>query len=159
VRLGASMMFLSMVLCLGAETKAIPSDEEAVRGVMVQEIAAWARYDAKGVASLYTGDAIWQNPFGVRLRGGPELEKFLNRLFQRPGYRAAKETSEPKITDLRIPAPGVAVVWSEESSEGQIDDASGKPMLPRHSYYLEVLVKKEGAWKITDCIIMDEKNP
>jgi hypothetical protein len=47
-------------------------------------------------------------------------------------------------------------VWSDESSQGQIDDATGKPMQPRHSYYLEVLVKRNGVWKITDSIIMDE---
>jgi hypothetical protein len=28
-------------------------------------------------------------------------------------------------------------------------------MDPRHSYYLEVLVKKDGVWKITDALIMD----
>jgi hypothetical protein len=111
------------------------------------------------VASTFTSDAIWQNPFGVRLHGSIELEKFLNELFQRPGYRSAKETSAPKILDLRFPSPNVAIVWSDESSEGQIDDATGKPMLPRHSYYMEVLVREDGVWRISDSIIMDVLAP
>ena len=28
-------------------------------------------------------------------------------------------------------------------------------MQPRHSYYLKVLVKKDGVWKICDGLIMD----
>ena len=64
----------------------------------------------------------------------------------------------PKITDIHFPSPTVAVVWSEEKSEGQIDDETGKPMLPRHSHYLEVLEKTDNGWKITECIIMDELN-
>jgi hypothetical protein len=32
-------------------------------------------------------------------------------------------------------------------------------MDPRHSYYLEVLVKKDGVWKISDSLIMDIVHP
>ncbi|MGA3041494.1 MAG: SgcJ/EcaC family oxidoreductase [Bryobacteraceae bacterium] len=135
------------------------SDESDVRAVVARETEGWAKYDAKEVASVFASDAVWQNPFGVRLQGSAQLEKFLTKLFQRPGYRTAKDTSAPKILDLRFPSPNVAVVWSDESSKGQVDDATGKPMLPRHSTYLEVLVKKDGAWKISDSIIMDELVP
>jgi uncharacterized protein (TIGR02246 family) len=135
------------------------SDESDVRAVMAREIEGWAKYDAKEVASVFASDAVWQNPFGVRLHGSKQLEKFLIDLFQRPGYRSAKDTSAPKILDVRFPSPNVAVVWSDESSQGQVDDATGKPMLPRHSYYLEVLVKKGGFWKISDSMIMDELVP
>ena len=131
------------------------SDESDVRAVVAREIEGWSKYDAKEVASVFTSDAIWQNPFGVRLRGSAQLQKFLTNLFQRPGYRSAKDTSAPKILDLRFPSADVAIVWSDESSAGQVDDATGKLMLPRHSYYLEVLVKKDGSWKISDSIIMD----
>ncbi len=65
----------------------------------------------------------------------------------------------PKILDLRIASPSVAIVWSDEKSEGQIDDSTGKPMLPRHSYYLEVLVKKDGSWKVSDSMITDIITP
>jgi uncharacterized protein (TIGR02246 family) len=144
------------VVCTVGAVRAQSSDETAVRAVAARETAAWLKYDPKEIASLYTADAIWQNPFGVRLQGSAELEKFLTRLFARPGYRAAKDTEEAKILDVRFPSPTVAVVWSDESSQGQVDDSTGKPMLPRHSYYLEVMVKKDGVWKVSECLIADE---
>ena len=54
-------------------------------------------------------------------------------------------------------SPTVAVAWSEESSAGQIDDSTGKPIGPRKSHYMEVLVHKPAGWFITDDMIMDEK--
>jgi hypothetical protein len=32
-------------------------------------------------------------------------------------------------------------------------------MPPRHSYYLEVLVKQDGVWKISDAMVMDIIHP
>jgi uncharacterized protein (TIGR02246 family) len=151
----ATLTILVLVLCC---TQARASEEDAVRSVVNGEAAAWLKFDPKAVASFYAPDATWQNPFGVRIHKSADLEMFLTRLFQRPGYRAQNEVELPKITDVHFPAPTVAVVWSEEKSEGQIDDQTGKPMLPRHFHYLEVLVKRDTSWKITECIIMDELN-
>jgi len=153
------MVALALPLYIGSARPACASDESDVRAVVARENEGWSKYDAREVASVFTSDAIWQNPFGVRLHGSIELEKFLSGLFQRPGYRSGKDTSAPKILDLRFPAPDVAIVWSDESSEGQIDDATGKPMRPRHSYYLEVFVRKNSVWRISDAIIMDELAP
>jgi uncharacterized protein (TIGR02246 family) len=132
-----------------------PADEAAVRAVIARETEGWDKFDSKQVASAFTEDAVWQNPFGVRLHGRAEVEKFLTELMARPGYRAGKDTSPTKILDLRITSPTTAAVWSDEQSEGQTNDISGNPMQPRHSYYLEVLVKKDGVWKISDATIMD----
>lgn len=148
-----ALLAFALILCC---PQARASDEDSVRAVFNGEAAAWARFDAKGVASFYTPDATWQNPFGVRIHSSADLEKFLTHLFQRPGYRAQKEVELPKITDIHFPSPTVAVVWGEEKSEGQIDDQTHKPMLPRHSHYLEVLVKQNSGWKVSECIIMDE---
>jgi uncharacterized protein (TIGR02246 family) len=157
--LNRTLIFFASLLipiCAASCQQPKASDEAAVRAVIGRETEGWAKFDAKEVASTYTEDAIWQNPFGVRLHGSAQLEKFLNNLFARPGYRAAKDTAPAKILDVRITSPTSATVWSDESSQGQIDDASGKPMQPRHSFYLEVLVKRNGQWKICDSIIMDE---
>jgi len=154
---------LTIVVALPIFFSAIPaahaSDESEVRKVVAHEIEGWAKFDAQQVASVFSIDAVWQNPFGVRLHGRRQIQDFLSELFQRPGYRAAKDTSMPKILDLRIASPSVAIVWSDEKSEGQIDDSTGKPMLPRHSYYLEVLVKKDGSWKVSDSMITDIITP
>ena len=131
------------------------SDEAAVRAVIARETQGWDKFDPKQVASVFTVDALWQNPFGVRLHGRAEIEKFLTDLLARPGYRAGKDTNPTRILDLRFTSPTSAAVWSDESSQGQVNDISGNPMQPRHSYYLEVLVKKDGVWLISDALIMD----
>jgi uncharacterized protein (TIGR02246 family) len=135
------------------------SDEAAIRAVIARETEGWDKFDPKEVVSTYTEDAIWQNPFGVRIHGTAEMEKFLTDLLARPGYRAGKSTSPAKILDLRLTSPTTAVVWSDERIEGLVNDFSGNPMEPRHSYYLQVLVKKDGAWKISDSLIMDIVHP
>ena len=53
-------------------------------------------------------------------------------------------------------SPTTAAVWSEEKSEGQKDDRTGEPMKPRYTHYLEVFVKKDGKWLVSDSMIMDE---
>jgi len=155
-RLIASSLAVILSLSLSGAPTAAQSDEAAVRAVALSEADGWAKFDAHQIASAFTDDAIWQNPFGVRLHGRTDIDKFLNRLFARPGYRAAKDTKQDTITDIRLISPSTAVVWSEESSQGEIDERTGKPMAPRHSRYLEVFVKRDGVWKICDSMIMDE---
>jgi hypothetical protein len=126
------------------------TDEAAIRAVLAREMGGWDTFDPKLVVS---------NPFGVRIHGKADLEKFLTDLLARPGYRAGKSTVPAKILDLRLTSPTTAVVWSDERIEGLVNDFSGHPMDPRHSYYLEVLVKKDGEWKISDSLIMDIVHP
>jgi uncharacterized protein (TIGR02246 family) len=135
------------------------TDEAAIRAVLARETEGWDKFDPKEVVSTYTDDVIWQNPFGVRIHGTAEMEKFLADLLARPGYRAGKSTSPAKILDLRLTSPTTAVVWSDERIEGLVNDFSGHPMEPRHSYYLRVLVKKDGVWKISDFLVMDIVHP
>ncbi|RXH57800.1 YybH family protein [Granulicella sibirica] len=150
------MLALGVLVLLAPALNAQKSaDEAAVRAVIARETEGWDKFDSRQVASVFTEDAVWQNPFGVRLHGRADIEEFLTNLMARPGYRSATDTSATKILDLRMTSPTTASVWSDEQSKGQVNDASGHPMEPRHSYYLEVLVKKDGAWKISDCLIMD----
>jgi uncharacterized protein (TIGR02246 family) len=136
-----------------------PADEAAIRAVLARETDGWNKFDPREVVSTYTDDIIWQNPFGVRIHGKADMEKFLTDLLARPGFRAGSSTVPPKILDLRFTSPTTASVWSDEKIEGLVNDFSGNPMPPRHSYYLRVLVKKDGAWKISDYLIMDIIHP
>ena len=135
------------------------TDEAAIRAVLARETEGWDKFDPKEVVSTYTDDVIWQNPFGVRIHGIADMEKFLTDLLARPGYRAGKSTTPAKILDLRLTSPTTAAVWSDERIEGLVNDFSGHPMEPRHSYYLRVLVKKDGVWKISDFLVMDIVHP
>jgi uncharacterized protein (TIGR02246 family) len=154
MRLRLSGACAALVLVAGV---ARADDVADVRASLDALAASWAAYDSAGVASHYTDDAIWQNPFGVRIKGPLRLKAFLDNLFSRPGYRSGKNVAPAKVTDVRIISPGVAAAWSLEVSRGEIDDATGKPMGERRSHYLEVLVKRDGRWMITDDMIMDEK--
>ncbi len=159
-------MRVSFVVCVGLLCLPLPgaygqqsSDETAIRSVLAHETEGWDRFDAKEVASAFTDDLIWQNPFGVRLHGKKEFETFLNDLLARPGYRAGKSTTPATILDVRLTSPTTAAVWSDERIDGLVNDFSGNPMPPRHSYYLRVLVKKGGVWKISDALVMDVIHP
>jgi uncharacterized protein (TIGR02246 family) len=150
------LMFVLGIAVFGVTGQAQqPSDEAAVRAVITREWDGWAKFDPKQVASSYTDDAIWQNPFGVRLHGRVELEKFLIVLMARPGYRAGVSTAPTRILDVRMTSPTTATVWSDEKIEGLVNDVSGRPMEPRHSYYLEALVKRDGEWRVCDAVVMD----
>ena len=132
-----------------------PSEDAAVRAVMAKEAEGWSRFDPNELGSVFTDDAIFQNPFGVRLHGKAEIMKFLKDLLARPGFRAGTDTAPTRILDIRFTSPTTAAVWSDEQIKGLVNDYSGEPMQPRHSFYLEVLVKKDGEWKISDDLIMD----
>lgn len=155
------MVFIVVILAVALQTARAQqsTDEAAIRAVLARETEGWDKFDPKEVVSTYTEDAIWQNPFGVRIHGTAEMEKFLTVLLARPGFRAGKSTSPTKILELRLTSPTTAAVWSDERIEGLVNDLSGNPMQPRHSYYLKVLIKKDGVWKISDALIMDIVHP
>ncbi len=101
-----------------------PSEGMAIRSVLAREPEGWNNFDAKEVASTFTEDAVSQNPFGVRLRGNQEIEKFLTGLMAGPGYRAGKSTTPIKILDLRVTSRTTAPVWSDARIEGLVNDFS-----------------------------------
>ncbi|HLI76898.1 MAG TPA: SgcJ/EcaC family oxidoreductase [Acidobacteriaceae bacterium] len=135
------------------------TEDAAIRRVLARETDGWNSFNAKQVVSTFTDDAIWQNPFGVRIHGAKEMEKFLTDLLARPGYRAGTSTTPRTVLDVRLTSPTTAVAWSDERIQGLVNDLSGNPMPPRHSYYLEALVKKDGVWKISDAMVMDIIHP
>jgi uncharacterized protein (TIGR02246 family) len=142
-------------LCWAAAAAATP--ETDVRAVIADVAAGYANFDAKQVAANYAEDAIWENPFGAKLSGKKTIERFLDQQFMEPGFQSVTMLSPLHVTDVRFRTPDVAVVWSEESSAGQVDDRSGQPLGQRKSHYLQVLVRTPQGWRISDDIIMDEK--
>ena len=80
------------------KSRPVSSDETAVRAAAQHETEGWTKFDAAQIASCYTVDTTWQNPFGVRIHSRATLEKFLTNLFARPGYRSAKDTAPARIT-------------------------------------------------------------
>ena len=155
LRIALSLLFATLTLVPPAAHAQQAKDEAAIRAVLAHETEGWNKFDANEVASTFTTNAIWQNPFGVRLHGRAEIKSFLTDLMSRPGFRAGQSTVPTTILDLRLTSATTASVWSDEKIAGLVNDNSGKPMQPRHSYYLKVLVKENGTWKISDALIMD----
>ena len=150
---------LTLLVCLLAaisQASLAAAPEDDVRAAFARNTNGWEKFDADQVASTYARGAIWQNPFGVRLEGPEQIKSFLVQLFARPGYRSGKNTSPVKIQKIRFLDSDVAVVWSEESSTGQIE--SGKPLGDRHSHYLQIFHRTASGWLITDEMIMDERS-
>jgi uncharacterized protein (TIGR02246 family) len=153
------ILLAALLLALPAALPQQSTDESAIRAVLAREQEGWDKFDPKEVVSTYTDDIIWQNPFGVRIHGTADMEKFLTNLLARPGFRAGHSTVPGKILDLHLTSPTTAVVWSDEQIDGLVNDFSGNPMQPRHSYYLRVMVKKDGLWKTSDFLVMDIVHP
>jgi ketosteroid isomerase-like protein len=143
-------------LSFGAASAARADDVAEVRAVVEMEGRLFETRDVTLATRVFAPDVIWQNPFGVRFHGEADLERFLTGLFKRPGYLAGKTTSRPVFTDIALLGPAAATAWEEDVSEGQIDDATGKPIGVRKSHVLYVLRKRDDVWRIVDEMIMDE---
>ncbi|MBL6749642.1 MAG: SgcJ/EcaC family oxidoreductase [Nevskia sp.] len=143
------------LLCWAATAAATP--EADVRAVIADVAAGYANFDARQVAANYTEDAVWENPFGAKLAGRKIIERFLDRMFAEPGFQSVTMLSPLHVTDVRFRTPDVAVVWSEESTGGQVDDRNGQPLGQRKSHFLQVLVRTAEGWRISDDMTMDEK--
>ena len=144
-----------MLSAIGAP--ALADDEADVRAAILAADHVFEAHDATLARTVYAPDVVWQNPFGVRLHSEKSLEAFLTNLFHRPGYLAGKETSKTEVLDIRILGSDTAAGWTIETSEGQIEDSTGKPIGARKSHTLDVLRKHGGKWWVTDELIMDEK--
>jgi ketosteroid isomerase-like protein len=149
-------IFAVGAICLGVAPAANADDLADVRATVAMEGKLFDTRNATLAARVYAPDVIWQNPFGVRFHSEAELERFLTRLFKRPGYLAGHTTSKPAFTDVTLLDATSATAWEEDVSEGQIDDSTGKPIGVRKSHVLYVLQKRHGAWLIVDEMIMDE---
>ena len=140
----------------GSASAARADDLADVRATVELEGKLFDERDASLAARIFAPDVIWQNPFGVRLHSEAELERFLTDLFKRPGYQAGKSTSTPAFTDVTLLSATSATAWEQDTSQGQVDDSTGKPVGIRKSHALYVLQKRKGVWLIIDEMIMDE---
>jgi ketosteroid isomerase-like protein len=143
-------------LAAGLAMAAHADDLGDIRATLAMEGALFDNHDVALAPRVYAPDVIWQNPFGVRFHSEAALARFLTGLFQRPGYLAGKTTSPAVFTDVTLLTPTTATACEEDASQGQIDDATGKPVGVRRSHVLYVLQKRNGAWLIVDEMIMDE---
>lgn len=127
-----------------AATAARPSaararDEQAVRGVVADLIAAWNRHDAVGAAAVMTTDVDMVAPPGMYAHGRAQIEA------DSPGMFATvyKDAHESVTTDrIRFLRPDVALVDGTFAIVG--------PNFPGDARGLQtvVLMKEHGRWAV-----------
>lgn len=116
-------------------TAATAEDEEAVRGLLDQINAAWARGDATEYASFHTPDADLIDFRGVHAVGRQGIVDLLQPAFDTV---LAGTRVEAEIVDLRFLAPEVAIFHTE----GEIVPTGD------HSIQTFVATKDDEVWRI-----------
>jgi len=116
------------------------SEEAAVRAVEHDYDAIWTAGDTAGLLSLFTPDAVIINPYCEVWTGlaqiGPALKAFL-------AGEGAGSSHASRLKHVFFISPDVALVDGEATLKGK--GFSGGELV--HSF-TDVLVKREGAWRI-----------
>ena len=126
---------------MSPQMQGTPQDEQAIRTMVNQFVAAWNRNDAKALAGYFTTDSDLINPTGRVARGGSEVEKLFRE--EQTGPFKATRFSLP-LTHLRFLKPDIAVT----DHEFEIDGVQG-PVSTLRGLVTMVLRKDAGRWLIT----------
>ncbi len=146
----AVAVFLGIVLAGGVAHAQGSSDEAAIRRVLDDEVAAWARGDADGFAKHFAADGTFTNFRGMFFTG---REEFRNRhdVTFKGEFRGTKMRQD--IVSLRVIGPGVAIA---ETLVAISDFPSAEPpagiRFDEHGWFrtrlLQVLRKDGHDWNV-----------
>lgn len=139
-----AVALLLSVMGLSSAPALATDDEEAVKDVLDQLVAAWNIHDAKAIAALWAPDGDLINPFGRVAKGRPEVEKLFTD----------EHTSFMKGTTYSVTSISVTVLGSEAAvldcdakvTGMKAPDGSDLPVFDHH--VTVVMAKKDGAWWI-----------
>jgi uncharacterized protein (TIGR02246 family) len=132
----APTLFFAVLICANAQVKpqgqvSSPTEEHAVRAVLVRFYEGWNTHDADKMVSTYAEDIDHINVFGEWQKGRATLRRELARLHAGALHNSQKNFTIEKIRFLK---PDVAVV--QVSAQG-----TGGPNLGTY-----VLEKQDAAW-------------
>lgn len=122
-----------------------PNDEAAIKAVLAATTDAFSRRDAKAWVNFSTPDAQLVTVRGESMNGVEEIEKGLTRIFQTRGRNVTLTTLGLKVRFIR---PDVAVAHVTNRLSGLVN-ADGQPVPSHQELSVRVLVKEQGAWRIT----------
>jgi uncharacterized protein (TIGR02246 family) len=145
-----SLMILMVGLALTVVTVPVsaqgtPADEAAIRKATEQFPPAWAKGDAKGLATLYTMDADYVSSTGLVAKGRAEIEKAYAAQFTGV-YKGTSLRND--VTNVRFLKPDVAIVNGTFEVTG-LRGSDGKEMPSRKGISTSVVIKQNGQWLIT----------
>jgi uncharacterized protein (TIGR02246 family) len=125
---------------MSPQIQGTPQDEQAIRNMVTQFVAAWNKNDAKALASQFTTDGDLINPTGRIARGSTEVEKLIrdeqSGHFKNTRFRLA-------VTNIRFLKPDIAIT----DLEYEINDVKG-PLTTMKGLVTFVLRKDGGQWLI-----------
>jgi uncharacterized protein (TIGR02246 family) len=131
----------ALALALGLAPASAQTKDPAVDKLVADWTAAFAKADAKTLASLYTENAIRITPEGGRVVGREAISKEFATNFAGPWKGA---TIKIQVGAVHNMSPEIAVGEGTYEVIG-VKGPDGQPM-PIKGSYVNTMVKKDGAW-------------
>ena len=150
-RVGPVMFFAAMLatpVCGSdalAQAHPTAAEVDAIKALMVETTDAFNRHDAKAWAHFCTPDAQLVTVRGESMKGVAEIEKGLAAIFAGRGRAARLKTLDVAVRFVR---PDVALAHMMNEMSG-VTAPDGRSLPPHHELSIRVLVKEQGAWRIT----------
>jgi ketosteroid isomerase-like protein len=130
-------VMLIVVMLAGCASDRV-SYREAIIGANEAMEAHIRAGDLRGVAAMYTDDAVMQGPSDTRVEGREQVEEYWARYTQAVDW-------ELRVDDLSICADRA---WQLGQSALTFRDAQGQERVGRVDFYLVWLKQKDGSWLI-----------
>ena len=141
-RLLLGAVVLALCVPAHAQTTGAAPSEDAIRKLSADFAAAWAKGDAKAMASLWAPDGDLINPWLRVAKGPAEIEK----LFQEEHSTFMKGTTYGlTVSGVRFLGPDAAIADWESTISG-MKGADGNVMPPMPHHVTIVLQRKAGKW-------------
>jgi uncharacterized protein (TIGR02246 family) len=121
------------------------NDEDAIKAVIAATTEAFSRHDAKAWVKFCTPDAQLVTVRGESMNGVGEIEKGLTTIFQTRGRHVKLETLAVAVRFIR---PDVALAHVTNRLSGLVGP-EGQTLPSHQELSIRVLVKDQGAWRIT----------
>lgn len=120
------------------------ANDDEIRKLYAQFVAAWNAHDAKKLASYWTIDGDTMEPDGVTAKHRDEVEK----------HFAEEHSGAFKNTELKLT---IDSVWFASADVAMVDgtymvigavDPNGQALPPRKGLLTSVLIKEDGVWRV-----------
>lgn len=139
MRLRFFVTMLALVFAALPASAQEPSKQD-VQKVIDEYTSAWAKGDARGIAMMYTENALRVDGEGHVFAGRAEIQKHFEQNFAGPWKGTTIRITAGRQQSVR---PDVTV--AEGTFEVSGKDPAGKPMV-RKGRYLNTLVREGGRW-------------
>jgi len=143
--LSIALLFLAG-LAAAAQSK---PDEEAIRGILDEEITTWNQGDADGYARHFAADGTFTNVRGMFFTGRQAYRDRHEFIFKGP-MRGTK--LQLQVESLRFLAPDIAVcetlTWVSDFKSGAPPNLYLDPKGRLRTRLLQVMTKHGGEWQI-----------